>query len=162
MLPLQRARARARVRLLAWPILSRLLKGLGAREDGSYSLTVLRYRRELKEWDEITERKKEGVEDAKQNFDSERDVDFSQLHSEDVETLKSYLTPEQSSILHQPLLTNPNFNQEAEAQLQAIVSVGCGVYECVFVVCVWLVRACQYVRVCVLVHTRVYNSACVY
>lgn len=61
------------------------------------------------------------MEDAKKTFESERDVDFSQLHCDDVETLKSYLTTEQASILEQPLLIKPLFMQ---GQLDTIVSRG--------------------------------------
>lgn len=84
---------------------------------------ITSYKHELKEWDEVIEQKTLGVEDAKRTFESERDVDFRQLHCDDVETLKSYLTPEQSSLLEKPLLGNPQFRLEAEKQLDAIVSM---------------------------------------
>lgn len=74
--------------------------------------TIELYQRELQEWDQVTEEKRLGVEDAKKTFESERDVDFSQLHCEDVETLKSYLTDEQTRILEQPLLIKPLLVQE--------------------------------------------------
>ena len=71
----------------------------------------------------MTEQKRLGVEDAKLTFESERDVDFSQLHCDDVETLKSYLTPTQTAILDEPVLATPLFGEESMQQLQAIVSV---------------------------------------
>jgi hypothetical protein len=80
--------------------------------------SVYSYQHELREWDEVTEQKKLGVEDAKKTFESERDVDFSQLHCDDVETLKSYLTPEQAHILEQPLHIKPLL---VEDQLNVIV-----------------------------------------
>ena len=84
-------------------------------------LPLIRYKRELKEWDEVTELKKQAVENAKRTYESEKDVDFARLHCDDVETLKSYLTPEQSKILEQPLLGNPQFMDEARKKLDAIV-----------------------------------------
>lgn len=69
----------------------------------------------------MTEQKRLGVEDAKKTFESERDVDFSQLHCEDVDTLKSYLTPNQASILEQPSLTNPTFVDATNQCLDTIV-----------------------------------------
>ena len=84
-------------------------------------LLACSYRRELQEWDEVTEQKRLGVEDAKKTFESERDVDFSQLHCDDVETLKSYLTPEQTEILEQSLPIKPVM---VEAKLDAIVREG--------------------------------------
>ena len=81
-----------------------------------------RYKNELKEWDEFTALKENVVEESKKTFDAERDIDFSLLHCDDVETLKSYLTPHQTSILEQPAMVNPHFTREAEQQLDAIVS----------------------------------------
>ena len=61
------------------------------------------------------------MEESKKTFDAERDVDFSQLHMEDVETLQSYLTPSQTKTLQQPLMPDPHFADEAEKHLDAIV-----------------------------------------
>ncbi len=78
----------------------------------------------MKGWDEAIEEKRLKVDHAKQTFESERDVDFSRLYCDDVETLKSYLLPEQSKILEEPVMANPWFREEAALKLNAIVSTG--------------------------------------
>ena len=62
------------------------------------------------------------MEDAKKAIANEREADFSYLHWDDVETLKSYLTPEQLSLLDQPLLPQPKFVQESREKLDTMVS----------------------------------------
>lgn len=70
----------------------------------------------------MTEQKRLGVEDTQKTFESERDVDFSCLHCDDVETLKSYLTADQASILDQSVLSNPLFWPASVEKLEAVVS----------------------------------------
>lgn len=57
------------------------------------------YKRELKEWDEVLQQKQKEVNEWKRDIESERDVDFRHLTPDDVEILRTYLTPEQKKTL---------------------------------------------------------------
>lgn len=82
---------------------------------------TIRYQQEIQSWDEIEADKAKVVEESKKTFDAERDVDFSQLHTDDVETLRTYLTPSQLAILQQPLP-----DSHTSEHLEAIVSLVLG------------------------------------
>ena len=88
----------------------------------SHENSHYRYKRELKEWDELLELKRAELEQAKQNCESNKKINYSNLRSEDVSALKTYLTPDQLKLLEQPSTVDPMFMQHALSQLQDIVS----------------------------------------
>ncbi|KAL5483797.1 hypothetical protein EMCRGX_G020212 [Ephydatia muelleri] len=68
------------------------------------------YKRELKEWDDVLKRKQTEVNEWKRDIESERDVDFRHLTLDDVEILRTYLTPDQKKVLEDVEKT-PGFDQ---------------------------------------------------
>ena len=81
-----------------------------------------RHRRELKEWDELLERQRLEVDQSRQNCESNKNINYSYLRSEDVAALKTYLTPDQLNLLDQPSPVDLAFMQQASSQLKDIVS----------------------------------------
>ena len=94
-----------------------------------------RHRRELKEWDELLERQRLEVEQSRQNCESNKNINYSYLRSEDIAALKTYLTSDQLNVLDQPSPVDQAFIQQASSQLKDIVS--CDVLSLsFFVICV--------------------------
>ena len=60
---------------------------------------VHRYKRESEQWATVCEERRSVTEQAKEGYSKERHLNFLKLPSRDVEPLKSFLTPEQLSVL---------------------------------------------------------------
>ena len=81
-----------------------------------------RHRRELNDWNELLERQRLEVEQSKRNCESNKNINYSYLRSEDIAALKTYLTPDQMKLLDQPSPVDPAFMQEASLRLKDVVS----------------------------------------
>ncbi len=58
-----------------------------------------RYKRELAEWAAVLEERKQVTEQAKEGYSKEKHLHFLKLPARDVEPLKSFLSPEQLSLI---------------------------------------------------------------
>ena len=70
----------------------------------------------------MLERKRVELEHAKQNCESNKKINFSNLRPEDVAALKTYLTADQLKVLNDSTPIDTTFVQQATTQLETIVS----------------------------------------
>ena len=83
------------------------------------------FQRELREWDEVNKESCAKLEQAKRSYSSQKHIDFLNLTPENIEALRSYLTPEQLEILEQATTVDSSFVPKVTLQLDDIVSESC-------------------------------------